>query len=150
MGVGGKMDLARVYGVRVKDLAIARTQLWSTRAREATVLYGGDWWARLIVNGETVPGEGWGFERKGVMKLRAGWNEVVCVNAAGSNGHWFQFSTTNPGDLVVSQTVLPPANPPAGLPPADRLLPEKADTGFSLYTDPIDGPEQDPYDFIPW
>jgi beta-galactosidase len=150
MGVGGKMDLARVYGVRVKDLAIARTQLWSTRAREAKVRYGADWWAKLIVNGETVPGEGWGFEREGVMKLRAGWNEVVCVNAAGSNGHWFKFSTTNPGDLVVSQTVLPPANPPTGLPPAERLLPEQADTGFNLYTDPIDGPALDPYDFIPW
>lgn len=150
MGIGGKMDLARVYGVRLMDLAIARTQIWSTRAREAPVRYGGDWWARLIVNGETVPGEGWGFEREGVMKLRAGWNEVACVNAAGSNGHWFQFSTTNPGDLVVSQTVLPPASPPGGLPPAERLLPERADTGFSLYTDPIAGPAQDPYDFIPW
>lgn len=149
MGMGGTMDLARVYGVRVTDCVAAVTQVWSTRERTASVKYGGDWWTRLIVNGQEVPGHGHGFSRAGEVHLRAGWNDVVCISAAGSNGHWFQFHITNPGDVVVSQSVSAPEGKPENLPPVERLIPEKVETGFSFYTDKFDG-KYDPYDFIPW
>lgn len=154
LGLDGKMDMAKIWGVRVRDLGIAVTYLWSTRAREATIGVGADWWLRVLINGEQVydatkDGFAIGFDKKVVVKLKPGWNEVLCYLGAGSNGHYFNFEITNPGDLVVAQQLTAPTAKPEGIPPESELLPDKVEPGFNLYTEPLVA-NDDPYAYYAW
>jgi hypothetical protein len=140
MGVNGKVELSDVFGVRLRDTAVAVTHVWSSRPREATIEVGADWWMRIDVNGEKVFRTtrkdrtfGVRFGRPTKVKLKQGWNEIRVVCAAGSNGHVFWFRMTDPGDLVVSQSANAPEQAPSDLPPTKNLLPEEKDTGYSLY-----------------
>ncbi len=54
MGLNGRMDLAKIFGVRLRDAAVAVTQVYSSRAREAAIETGADWWLRIEVNGTEV------------------------------------------------------------------------------------------------
>jgi hypothetical protein len=156
LGLDGKNDLGKIYGVHLKDSAIAMTHVWSTREREAVIGIGADWWLRVDVNGKEVfrtRGNPWtfgiNFDRKLKVPLRAGWNEIVCFVSAGSNGHIFWFEMTNPGDLVVAQQLRPPDAAPADIPAVDDLIPEEVDPGFQFYTDRLTA-GLDPYAYIPW
>lgn len=157
MGLNGEMDLAKVYGVHLRDAAVAVTQVWSSRAREATIEVGADWWLQVSVNGEevfrTAKGKGkFGvrFGRPTKVPLKAGWNDIRCVVAAGSNGHLFWFRMTDPGDLVVAQSTTAPSAAPAELPAVEDLLPEEVDQGYGLYHKAALKPWDDPYSFVPW
>lgn len=156
LGLEGKNDLGKIYGVRLRDTAIAVTHLWSTRDREATIGFGADWWIQVNVNGTKMfqtASKPWtfgiNFDRKLKVPLRAGWNEIVCYVAAGGNGHIFWFEINNPGDLVVAQQLKAPADPPAGLPRPEDLVPDNIDPGYMLYTEIMTG-SIDPYAYIPW
>lgn len=89
------------------------------------------------------------FERKAKVPLKAGWNELVCYVAAGSNGHIFRFEINNPGDVAIAQQLQPPADPPAGLPRVEDLVPDNVEPGFLLYTEALTG-GMDHYTYIPW
>lgn len=164
LGLGGFMDLSRVYGARSRHTAFAVTQVYSTRPRKATVKFGADWWAVIYVNGRevfrTVEGTGHdshkiggtfgdGFANTFTVDLQAGWNDVCVQVAAGDNGHNFSFKISNPGDLVIEQAIVAPAEPPSGLPPAEELLAEYVDPGRSLYVDSLEELD-DPYQYIRW
>ena len=62
---------------------------------------------------------------------------------------YFWFEINNPGDVVVAQQLKAPAEPPANLPRAEDLVPDKLDPGFMLYTEPMTG-GMDPYAYYPW
>ena len=157
MGLDGKTELSKIMGVKIGQAAIAVNYIWSTRAREAVIGIGADWWLQVNINGQkvfrTTDKVGGGFDtnfgRKVKVSLKAGWNEVVCYVCAGSGSHIFWFEITNPGDVVVAQQLTAPTAPPAGLPPAEDLLPDNVAPGFSLYTEPM-STEMDPYSYIPW
>jgi beta-galactosidase len=164
LGLGGFMDLSRVYGARLKHTAFAATQIYSSKPRKATVKFGADWWAVIYVNGRevfrTVEGTGHeshklggtfgdGFANTFTVDLQAGWNDVCVQVAAGQNGHNFSFKISNPGDLVVEQAIVAPAEAPSGLPPTEELLAEYVDPGRSLYVDTLEELD-DPYQYIRW
>ena len=156
LGLDGKNDLGKIYGVGEGLASIAVTHIWSTRAREATLGIGADWWMRVIVNGERVFNTGGSpynfginFDNKVKARLKAGWNEVVVYLAAGANGNIFWFEINNPGDVVVAQQLKAPADAPAGLPPAEDLVPDNIDPGFRLYAEPMTA-AMDPYAYCPW
>jgi len=156
LGLEGKNDLGKIYGVRLRDTAIAVTYIWSTRDREATLGIGADWWIQVNVNGAKVfqtTAKPWthgiNFDRKVKAPLKAGWNEIVCYVGAGGNGHIFWFEINNPGDVVVAQQLKAPADPPPGLPRPEDLVPDNIDPGFMLYTEILTG-NMDPYAYIPW
>jgi beta-galactosidase len=162
MGMGGKMNLDQIYGVRLRDLVIATTQVWSSVDRVATIHCGADWWLKISVNGAEVFNtavkdgswkNGHGFHNKNVKaSLKAGWNEVTAVVGSGSDGHVLWFAMDNPGDLVVSQAITTPAaNPDIQISLADiqeASLPERTDL-FKLYQGPITT-ENDPYRYYAW
>ncbi|MFW5856259.1 MAG: hypothetical protein ACOCX4_00140 [Planctomycetota bacterium] len=156
MGVNGEIELSDVFGVRLRDIAVAVTHVWSSRPRTATIESGADWWLRIDVNGKQVrrtkDGKGFGvqFGRPTQVALQQGWNEIRVVCAAGSNGHVFWFRMTDPGDLVVAQSPTAPDAPPGDLPPLEDLLPEEKDTSYSLYQQRELKPSDDPYSFVPW
>jgi hypothetical protein len=134
--------------------ALAVTQVWSSRERDADIEVGADWWLRVLVNGKEyfnsdTGGYGVLFAHRATIHLKQGWNDVTCVVGAGSNGHCFWFRMTNPGDLVVTQQAVAPAAPPANLPPVADLIPDNVPKGFSFYTDDLQIGD-DPYAFIPW
>ena len=157
MGLDGKSELSKIMGVRIGQSAIAVNYIWSTRAREAVIGIGADWWLQVNLNGQKVfrttdkvnGGFAVNFDKKVKVNLNAGWNEVVCYVGAGSNSHIFWFEITNPGDVVVAQQLAAPPAPPAGLPPVEELLPDNPAPGFSLYTQPLTA-EMDPYAYVPW
>jgi|GEM_PF-3312189 len=157
MGLDGKSELSKIMGVKVGQAAIAVNYIWSTRAREAVIGIGADWWLQVNINGQkvfrTTDKVGGGFDinfgRKVKVSLKAGWNEVVCYVCSGSGSHIFWFEITNPGDVVVAQQLTAPTAPPAGLPRVEDLLPDNVTPGFSLYTEPMT-PMMDPYAYVPW
>lgn len=157
IGIDGKMELSKRYPRQLMDSAIAVTQVWSTKAREATIYFGADWWIKVIVNGETIfwtaKEKGWNhghdFSMTRKIKLKEGWNDIVCIVASGSQNHAFWFKISDPGDLRVEQKITTPTRKPANLPPLDKLADEHAPAGFSLYTEPPPA-GQDPFQFIPW
>ncbi len=157
MGLDGKSELSKIMGVKIGQAAIAVNYIWSTRAREAVIGVGADWWLQVNINGQKVfrttdkvhGGFGVNFDQKVTVSLKAGWNEVVCYVCAGSNSHIFWFEITNPGDVVVAQQLTPPTAPPTRLPRAEELLPDHLTPGFSLYTEPMTA-ALDPYAYVPW
>ncbi len=156
LGLDGQNDLGKIFGAKEGLASIAVTYIWSTRAREAVIGIGADWWMRVMVNGERVfntGGTSWNFAinfgNKVKVPLKAGWNEVVVYLAAGANGNIFWFEINNPGDVVVAQQLAPPAEPPSGLPPVEDLAPDHVDPGFALYTEPMTA-GMDPYSYSPW
>jgi len=156
LGLDGQNDLGKIFGAKEGLASIAVTHIWSTRAREAVIGIGADWWMRVMVNGERVFNTGspdWNFAinfgNKVKVPLKAGWNEVVVYLAAGANGNIFWFEINNPGDVVVAQQLAPPAEPPPGLPPVEDLAPDHVDPGFALYTEPMTA-SMDPYSYCPW
>jgi len=156
LGLDGKNDLGKIFGVQEGLASVAVTHIWSTRPREAVIGIGADWWMRVIVNGARVFNTsadpytfGINFENNLKVPLKAGWNEVVVYVAAGTNGNIFWFQINNPGDVVVSQTLKAPEKPPSGLPRVEDLIPDGVDPGFVLYTEPMTA-GMDPYAYIPW
>ncbi|MDD5704386.1 MAG: hypothetical protein PHR35_00560 [Kiritimatiellae bacterium] len=156
LGLEGKNDLGKIYGVHMGDTAIAVTHVWSSRPREAVLGVGADWWLRVAVNGREVfrstsrtGGFGLDFYQKVKAPLKAGWNEVVVYVTAGKNGHVFWFEITNPGDLVVAQRLQAPADRPAALPAVEDLVPDDVPPCFVLYTEPMTA-TLDPYGYRPW
>jgi hypothetical protein len=156
LGQNGKNDLGMLYGVKLGQAAVAVTHIWSTRERTAEIGLGADWWLKVFVNGDQVLETtrspwtfGINFDRKVNVPLKAGWNEVVCHVASGSNGHILWFEIDNPGDVRVAQTLTPPEAPPESLPPVEDLVPPDIDPGFELYTEPMTG-KIDPYSYHPW
>ena len=89
------------------------------------------------------------FNQKTKVKLKAGWNEIMVLLAAGSNGNIFWFEINNPGDVTVAQRLSAPTQPPPGLPPVEDLIPDGIDPGFQLYTEPMKG-YYDAYAYHPW
>ncbi len=161
LGSGGKMPLTQVYGTRVKAVVAARTWVWSSRARTARVNLGADWWMRVSVNGKevfrTVADKqkkiwtfGQEFSHKGIrVPLKKGWNRLTCVVASGSSAHAFWFAMSDPGDLVVSQSVTRPEAPPKTLPAPQALATESDEPVYRLYRTELT-PENDPYRYYAW
>ena len=48
------MDFTKHYPRQTGDQVLAVTQIWSTRARTATIRFGADWWLKMLVNGQEV------------------------------------------------------------------------------------------------
>ena len=51
--------------------------------------------------------------------------------------------------MAERQQLKPPADPPAGLPRVEDLVPDNVEPGFVLYTEALTG-GGDPYTYIPW
>ena len=156
LGEDGRNDFGKIYGIREGQAAVALTWIWSTRRREAEIGLGADWWLKVMVNGKQVfetsrsPWTfGINFERRINVTLEAGWNEIECHVASGSNGHILWFQIDNPGDLVVRRQLKKPQEPPENLPAVEELVSGDADPGFRLYSEPMGG-KTDPYTYQPW
>lgn len=160
VGVSGRMDLSKQYGVRVTDIALAATQIWSSHDRPATIRVGADWWLKVVVNGKEVfrssAGEGhYGstfgldFHNTVEIRLKKGWNDVICAVAAGMNGHLLWFSISDPGDVRVEQMTTTPKGTPKNLPSDDALIREIRKPELDFYTEDMEI-EDDPYVFIPY
>ena len=173
LGVAGMVDLAKVYGVKERQTAVAVTQLWSTKERVATLEFGADWWMKIQLNGKEIFRTGTdirsnmggtfskGFAFSVKARLRQGWNEVVCAVGSGSNGNSFWFRVSNPGDTKEEQALQPPKENPmlfirfAGGGPFKNMSAkeleeaENAPVGFPLYVDPLTV-DDDPYLYMRW
>ncbi|MFA6292567.1 MAG: hypothetical protein WC637_12335, partial [Victivallales bacterium] len=173
LGIGGMVDLGKVYGVKLKQTSIAMTYLWSSRDRMATFQFGGDWWLKVDLNGKEIFKTGtditshsgskfskeFGFTVK--APLKKGWNEVICTVGSGSGGNAFWFQVSNPGDVIEQQSVTPPKDTPMlflrfaaggqyGKMSAEEMdESENTPPGFSLYTDPLTVTD-DPYLYMRW
>ena len=51
--------------------------------------------------------------------------------------------------MAERQQLQPPADPPAGLPRVEDLVPDNVEPGFLLYTEALTG-GMDHYTYIPW
>ena len=161
LGIGGMIDLSKVYGVKTGQTSVAMTYLWSSRDRAATFQFGADWWLKVDLNGKEIFRTGseiqshsgqkfskeFGFTVK--SQLRKGWNEVTCVVGSGSGGNAFWFQVSNPGDTVEEQSIVPPKDTPTiflrfaaggqyGKMSVDEMEEsENVPAEFSLYTEPL-------------
>jgi len=173
LGVGGMVDLAKVYGVKERQASVAVTYLWSSRPRLATFEVGADWWLKVQLNGQEIFRTGSdvksnmggafakGFAFSVKAQLKQGWNEVVCAVGSGGSGNAFSFRVSNPGDVKEEQTLAPPKESPMiflrfaaggqfGKMSANELEEsENAPTGFPLYADPLTV-DDDPYLYMRW
>ena len=100
----------------------------------------GDWRVQFVAGAAQAPGERW--ETKPV-KLPGVTRFPRSKEGVEQNG------MTNPGDLVVAQQLEAPADPPAGIPPSEQLIPDNIEPGFSFYTEPMTA-ASDPYAYLPW
>lgn len=154
LGMDGFMDFAKHYPRQLRDTVIAVTHVWSSRPREATIQFGADWWLSIRVNGKEVfstSEPGWPFatkfDNKRKVSLHAGWNEIVCLVGAGSNGHQLWFRMSDPGDLRYEPSTTKPVAPPKNLPAVADLAADDVVPAFVPYTEPI---RHDPFAFVGW
>ena len=173
LGIGGMIDLSKVYGVKTGQTSIAMTYIWSSRDRSATFQFGADWWLKVNLNGKEIFRTGSDVTSHSGMKfskefgftvkapLKKGWNEVICTVASGSGGNAFWFQISNPGDTIEEQAITPPKDTPmiflrfaAGgqygkMTKEELEESENAAPGFSLYTEPLTSTD-DPYLYMRW
>lgn len=113
-GVSGLMNLDLLPGGhREGSLSVAVTQVWTDQARTVTLLFGADYWALVLLNGETLidrtrrDGPPAPDEVRQKASLKKGWNTIVVGVVAGSGGSAFWLATLGGTALTsrASQTV---------------------------------------------
>ena len=155
----GFVHLNWVATPAVGKIGYARTYVYSSRAREAVMVMGADYWCQLLVNGEAVLDHGKSQRTGGApdpadftlrIPLQTGWNALEIKVASGAKGFGFWCRLSDPGDLRVEHGRRP-TRPPADLPATHNLLAEPEPEAPSLfYSGLTSEPGDDPYTYRPW
>lgn len=105
----GYIDLYKTFGVMSHVVTCTVTQITCPEERAASLRFGADYWARIVLNGDTVflpetrpkaaPAKG---EVTVPITLVKGVNTLAIRNHAGSAGNGFWLAITDPGDLTVA------------------------------------------------
>ncbi len=99
------VDFRETTGYGFGSLHYAVTYIVSPEARDVEVSYSTDYFAKIWLNGQVLqdyfhpaghPEKG---QKKQIIRLNKGTNELLLKIAAGSGGNGFWFAVNNPGDL---------------------------------------------------
>lgn len=110
-----RVNFSYICGVEDGGVCYARTVIFCPEERDAEILFGCDWWANVLVNGEIVQSlrdgklraedgcwfSGWKPNAVHVRLIR-GENIILIKNHGGTGANWFTFAISDPGDLTIN------------------------------------------------